>query len=260
MYRGFNLALRPIPDWLRLHRRVGETIHREHKQKVKSSLDEHTNQMGVIDGSTLQQDWFPEIGADVFISHSRKDQDIAFALAGWLGQEMKLKPFVDSAVWRYGDNLLRNLDDAYCYDEDTRTYRYEDRNKTTAHVHMMLATALTKMIDKSECLIFLNTPGSVTKKNATSTTHSPWLFAELEIARTIRRRCSRKTAKYADRNFSTQLQEGVRVSYDVSSQLAALSSLDADDLTNWKNWLFSLGDAQSALDGLYMLKPVSNNQ
>jgi hypothetical protein len=35
------------------------------------------------------------------------------------------------------------------------------------------------MIDNTECLVFLNTPNSITSQGVVKRTHSPWLFMEL---------------------------------------------------------------------------------
>ena len=61
----------------------------------------------------------------------------------------------------YCDDLLRQIDNEHCKKEDGKTYDYNLRNYTTSHVHMMLSTALTEMIDKTECIMFYNTPNSV---------------------------------------------------------------------------------------------------
>lgn len=79
-----------------------------------------------------------------------------------LYDEFKLTAFVDSCVWGYCDDLLKQIDNEYCKKKDGKTYDYELRNYTTSHVHMMLSTALIEMIDNTECIMFYNTPSSVT--------------------------------------------------------------------------------------------------
>lgn len=56
----------------------------------------------------------------------------------------------------YYNKLMMNI-----AKERWKTYDYNLRNYTTSHVHMMLATALTEMIDNTECIMFYNTPNSV---------------------------------------------------------------------------------------------------
>lgn len=39
---------------------------------------------GSIDGTNLSDEWFQKIQSDIFISHSHNDENLAYALAGWL--------------------------------------------------------------------------------------------------------------------------------------------------------------------------------
>lgn len=57
--------------------------------------------------------------------------------------------------------MLRQIDDKYCRNKTGDTYNYDRRNYSTSHVHMMLSTALTEMMNISECIMFFNTPNSV---------------------------------------------------------------------------------------------------
>ena len=257
MHRGFNLTLGPERCALSMLQGkfldAGRKLFESQRTTVASEIETYTNQKGVIDGGKLQGNWFPEIGADVFVSHSHADTEKALALAGWLNEEFKLSAFVDSAVWRYGDDLIRRIDKRYCYDANTETYRYKQRNKTTAHVHMMLVTALAKMIDRTECLVFLNTPMSATAEDATSTTHSPWLFAELTIAETTRRKPTGRANKYASlgQNFGAGLAEAAQFSYPIDRQLAVLAKLDSDGLSRWRRSLKNDSANRHPLDLLY---------
>ena len=62
-----------------------------------------------LDGSSIQGEWFPEINADIFISHSRDDADLANGIAGWINSNFNLHCFIDSNVWGYSDELLEKL-------------------------------------------------------------------------------------------------------------------------------------------------------
>jgi hypothetical protein len=53
---------------------------------------------------------------------------------------------------------------------------------------MMLSTALSMMIDKAECLFFLNTPNSIQATEAIDRTKSPWIYHEISISSLIRKR------------------------------------------------------------------------
>ena len=259
MHRGFNLTLENVDGlsgWVHKFQQAGQSLFNIHRNRVIVGLENYTNKNGVIDGSQLQGDWFPEIKADVFISHSHSDTDTALALAGWLSEEFKLSAFVDSAVWGYGDDLLRQVDNKYCYDQDRYVYSYEKRNKTTAHIHSLLNTALTKMIDRAECLVFLNTQNSVSDdESAISTTRSAWLFSELTIAETIRTRpTGRAERASADQNFSAGLEEGLQIRYLIDPQLSMLARLDSEGLRDWAR-LRGNRPHTHALDLLYNLIP-----
>ena len=67
----------------------------------------------------MQANWFPQIKADIFISHSHKDEDLALALAGWLKVSFGLTAFIDSCVWGYANDLLKMIDYKYCYQKKT---------------------------------------------------------------------------------------------------------------------------------------------
>lgn len=51
---------------------------------------------------------------------------------------------------------------------------------------MMLASALTMMIDKAECVIFLNTPNAVSTEEIIDKTESPWIYYETVMTNLVR--------------------------------------------------------------------------
>lgn len=63
----------------------GKEIFKKYKTRVRNNLKEYIiGESGIIDGTKLQNDWFPQIDCDIFISHSHKDENLAITLAGWL--------------------------------------------------------------------------------------------------------------------------------------------------------------------------------
>lgn len=52
----------------------------------------------------------------------------------------------------------------------------------------MLANSLTKMVDKTECIFFLNTPNSINYLEAVGYTNSAWIYYELTVSKLIRKR------------------------------------------------------------------------
>ena len=77
------------------------------KQRSKEEL-----RKVLIDGSKLQEDWFPtkNLHFDVFLSHSHGDEDKAKKLAAYLKHCYGLTTFIDSCYWNYCDVLLEQLD------------------------------------------------------------------------------------------------------------------------------------------------------
>ena len=80
---------------------------------------------------------------------------------------------------------------------------------TAYHSLMMLSTALTEMIYKTECIIFFNTPQSINmaseldkiKKNSKQSTISPWIYHELSMTtmlQVVKPRRSRAILEHRD--------------------------------------------------------------
>lgn len=235
---------------------IGERTIRDGTASVASSLEKFLSASGSLDGSALRDHWFPTLEADVFISHSHKDKDDAVALVGWLAERFQLRAFVDSSVWGHVNNLLRDIDDRFCLNEDRKTYSYETRNKSTAHVHAMLSTSLTMMLDNTECLFFLDTPNALTTEDAVKRTYSPWLYTELAITTMLRqkqpsdhRRIAQIKAAAERRSFN----ENLNINYCVHT--TALMPLTRAHFAAWaKNHETHKGHA---LDSLYRVCPTS---
>ncbi len=185
MYKAYNLRLREI----KLHKylAIGRYINENNKNIAKQGLDELIDMNGNLFAEEIMDNWFPEFNAQVFISHSHKDEKLAVCLSGWMHEKFGLESFIDSCVWGHSDELLRKLDDRLCL-EKSNYYSYEKRNRTTCHVNVMLATSLNKMIDQCECIFFLNTPNSISCKGCIEKegTESPWIYSEIEATRLLR--------------------------------------------------------------------------
>lgn len=185
MYIGFDLKTDEV---FNEYRAIGESIFTSNKNYIKEEINKFLLGDGSINGSEMQNNWFPQIKADIFISHSHADKNIAIGLAGWLKDKFDLNVFIDSCVWGYADDLLKIIDDKYCRNIDDTMYIYEKRNFSTSHVHMMLSTALTMMIDHTECIFFVNSPSSIVTSDVISYTKSPWIYYEIAMSQYIRRK------------------------------------------------------------------------
>ncbi|WP_158991449.1 hypothetical protein [Mucilaginibacter sp. L196] len=248
MFSGFNLSFDTVDK--DFYQR-GLTTYNSYKNQIEHSLNNYLSPDGSINGSQMQADWFPLVKANIFISHSHDDQDAAITLAGMLSA-LGLTVFIDSCIWGYAPDLLKKIDNKYCLNEDRATYNYDERNKSTSHVHIMLSTALSMMIDKVECVMFLNTPNSIKSSDIKSETFSPWIYAEIAMTKYVRRRQLNEYRPTLLKGMeqTRNLNENLSIKYQLN--LDHLMELTDDDLINWVNkYSQSIPKPVFALDLLY---------
>lgn len=204
-----------------------EKIIKEDKDKIEEKIYSFKI-MDKKDGNKIQANWFPEIEADVFISHSHMDKELAKSLGGYINEKTKLKSFIDSEVWGYSNDLLKHIDNKYCI-QDENLYSYESRNHSTSHVHMMLSVALMQMISKCRYFIFLDTQNSnennntLTKGSDINETNSPWIYNELMITKIL------KLYEPKDKYFAQEsIKPAIPISYKVDTKhLEEIHNLEA---------------------------------
>lgn len=214
----------------------GKTIFFE---KVKLKFQSET----ILSGTNITNEWFPQSQWDVFISHSHADEKLAIHLAAWLNRKFGLNVFIDSFVWGSADELLKLIDNEYCVlnqNKNKTTYDYEKRNYSTSHVHMMLSGALSDAIYNTECIIFLNTPNSLSVNDIElKKTSSPWIYNEIKTSSVIARKYPRKEIAYKrvlehhDKFYSSILKD-LEVHYNVTNQLSKFLNLSSEDLLEWE--------------------------
>lgn len=242
MFTAYSIEIDSTLPYVLLE--TGNKIFEKNQLIIKDEIDKYIKHDGTIDATKMQFDWFPEISADIFISHSSKDKQLAIQLAGWLKDNFNLECFIDSCVWGYCDILLNKIDKRYCYNYDSKLYDYSKRNYSTSHIHNMLAIALNKMIDKSECLFFLNTDNSIKRNDDDlfKITESPWIYNELSTIETIRRKIPdylrkhyliEKRVTFAHDGFFESASSFPSFEYKVN--LENLLSLNWDQLQEWNN-------------------------
>lgn len=132
----------------------------------KLELNKFALSQNTLDGDAIMSNWFPKIQADIFISHSHDDEKYVITLAGFLNEKFGLRSFIDSCVWGYLVELLKEIDNRFYSTGRPGSYSYEKRNYLTSHVHMMLSISLMKMIDPTECLLFIDTPNSLNQEES----------------------------------------------------------------------------------------------
>jgi len=253
VYRAFDVNLNGFSQLSDVDYEAGQKLWNENTAQVRTKLETFLRSDGSLDGSEMQKNWFPQVDADVFISHSHQDQTLAIKLAGWLSRHFALRPFIDSCVWGNSEVLLKIIDDEYCLNPGRETYSYEKRNRSTSHIHMMLSVALTKMIDNTECAWVLNTQNSVTSKGVVERTQSPWIFSEIFTMRLIRRKDAathRQQVKLAKAIAMGRRADGlIDISY--LAPLDLFAKVNAMTLQTWNATPRGL----HALDLLYKLVP-----
>lgn len=255
MFATFKMDLPDMPRdvWEDCYSK-GLKVYSAHKRQIKESLDKYLSVDGELKASEIEKDWFPTFKADVFLSHSHKDEKDVIAFAGLL-RDIGLTAFIDSCVWGYADDLIEQIDNEYCVsktnsDGSVDTYNYQKRNQSTAHVHMMLNGALMKMMDNTECLIVLDTPNSLKAKDISNgTTNSGWIYSELLMSKFLRKNCPiRKSVNFAI-NESVK-HDGLSVVYDADiTHLIVISIKDIISATENRKY-----SGVKVLDKLYFAK------
>lgn len=266
MYRGFQLDLSqrayslkvsPNPKWEKRKLVHWYSLIDLNRRKVEKAIDVCFLEDGSIDGSRMQENWFPQVKADIFISHSHGDKELAQELSKWLYMTFGLKAFIDSDIWGYAPVLEEELLCNYlCY--SSQEEEEELKKFVSAHVHLMLSIALNQMIDNTECLFFLNTPNSISiNAPIDGTTPSPWIYSEVAMSRLIRKRHPQEHRgeevglnESKQRQFSAQL---IRYTLPMDH----LTKLSVGDLQEWKEECKECScRSHTALDYLYKLKPL----
>lgn len=235
----------------------------QHLKKVKDFLDKKLDEFERIgehiDASSVMDKWFPNTSSHMFISHSNADETQVIMLCGWLKKELGIDSFVDSKLWGYSNELLKILDDKYSKNSLGVNYSYNKRNVSTSHVHVMLMSSLMKMIDKAECLIFVNTDSSVELGEAIKEekTLSPWIYNELSVSNIMRvntpqRRRGIKIATESAKSDSVELyaeDAAMTALYDIAGILKSIKKIPLDVLTAWG--LNAKKTPEGSLDWLY---------
>lgn len=265
MYEGFKLELDVGYDaqFFGEHcKQIGKRHLSEQKHIISQNLKHYIiNGIDLIDGSVIEEEWFPQIEADIFISHSHKDIDLVHMLAGWINSKFGLKCFVDSNVWAFCDDLAELLNSEYSnkrrsLDNDGYLYDYTSCQDVSKHVNTMLTLSLYKMIDRTETLFFLNTPNSIAPyaNDEQESSKSPWIYSELMCSEIVRRQLpSRKGFILEHSDGYSYASEGANIMYKVPTK--HLLPLNIETLQDWEN-AFQQDDDKHPLDILYSIVNV----
>lgn len=259
MVTGYNLHLDKNTSKFQDYISIGECHLNRQKEEATNNLKKYVIN-GIADGTKLEKDWFPEIDADIFISHSHADEELAKGLAGWLNAFFGLNCFIDSCVWGYSDDLLDKINNDYSDRQDKPiggcTYDYRKCNTASKHVNTMLTIALHKMIDKAEVTFLLNTDNSISKYGDVyqNATYSPWIYSEIVCTEIVRKKpISEYREEAVLEHFFENRQsrnDGFSAAYGVS--LEHLENINLLVLNKWKS-LYDNCNIKYPLDYLYKL-------
>ena len=222
MYKRFNINIAKefFGEKFSEYYKIGENLKLNNEKNAKDVLDKYIVD-DIIDGTKLEDEWFKKMKADIFISYSHNDIELVKAIAGWLNKEFGLNIFFDEAIWGQADELLHEIDNKYCLNENKQTYSYEKRNLSTSHVHTMLSVSILKMIDLAECVFFINTKESIpiakdVIENGKNYTMSPWIYQEITMANNIQIKDKKYYRKNLILEHSKQIepQQELKIKYE----------------------------------------------
>lgn len=253
MYRGFRVEDENFFDNFLEYFEKGKSIYRQNSVTVSKKIASYLLDAETISAKAIAEDWFPEIDADIFISHSHNDEYEAVCLAGWIKENFDLKCFIDSCVWNFSDDLLNEIDRKYAFDKDKKVFDYSIRNYTTSNVYTILSASLLKMINKCEAFFLYGTPNSIRISDSVHKTNSPWIYSELLFSSFIKKQAPERIAMQIHKSQSSlpsAMNESIKFEYDI--HINHLVSLNNIRLNNWKK-KYSFNSQEHPLDCLYHL-------
>lgn len=188
MYKGYRLSCKFTEEFYTSYESYFDTnlsSNAQSEASVISSIRKIINGTDVINADKIAENVFPKIDCDIFISHAHVDARKAKAIAAYLHKQLGLTCFIDSFAWGNIKDIQSEID------EDCKsgpsTWNYNLRNRSTSHVHMMLAMSLLDMMDKCECLFLIDSPASISAKSVINdSTMSPWIFMEMFCSKLLR--------------------------------------------------------------------------
>lgn len=258
MYRCFNLRIPPDSQILN---KLGHGT-RKYQEALSSGMKnvfvEQINNDNAIDGIEMQGNWFRNIDCDIFISHAHIDRDKALSLAEWLHTRFGLIAFVDSMIWGCVRDLQLILDKKYNDNgliNGIQNYDYHASNNAASHVHMMLATSIMMMIDRTECVFLLNTPESIKASDTINHTQSPWIYYEILVSNLIRNKRPKRKEAVSEGNMKVAkslTKAALIINYE--SDLSLFTEIGSQDLLSWSEEDIR---NQHPLDVLYSRHPLN---
>jgi hypothetical protein len=241
MYKYYNIIIETDTNTFTSYYKVGLESISQRKKFIEQDLTTFLNKNRSINGSAIQKQWFPTLKADVFLSHSHEDEFLAYSLAGFLKKEFDLNVFIDSALWGYMPDLFKLM---------SIQFPKIEKEILSSHVHIMLTTALSKIMDTTECIFFLNTTNSIKSQvQDTYTVNSQWLYHELSMLSVLKENVPLRIPER--RTFSAL--NSINEHFEYYIDLSKIPKLSEIKLRLWKIQykLKLLNESMNPLDVLY---------
>ena len=253
MYEAFNVELKEkwATDKIDVLKAHYDVEKKSYSEELKKLIDSSTT----ISADEIKKLLLPEQSFDVFISHSHADLDLALGLKFILKSKFNLNAFVDELYWGNIDTLQDELNKRHLHKENgMNLYDHNQTMQVAAHANMILASALTGMIDKCECVFFLNTENSVQSANDVLkgvNTRSPWIYHEVYTTTVIQRHYDRGTNKrFAAVNES--LKDSLMPTIEYPLDISKMKPINDGIIREWFHKKTSMPNAHS-LDVLYSI-------
>ena len=253
MYRAFNVTL----DSNGYLNYVNTKQYENDKSISLQKLRKIINSCNKIRAHEIKKLLLPSKRYDIFISHSHKDINLAKGLAGYLEKYCKVSCFIDSLYWSNIDELQEELNRMHLTMDRTagkKTFNHKSTMEVAKHANMILASALTEMIDNCECVFFLNTDNSVirgTEAISKNETYSPWIYHEV-FTTTIIQKKQRSKFNESYQFRDNAIKQIPDISYGLD--LSGMTVLREEDILEWGTKINSNKD-KHPLDVLYNLNP-----